>query len=227
MRHSMLVRKLIVDGLGAETSTCHLFDVLAAYFDYSPQTAARAPPCTLGVIVNLLLVHKGLRPCFCIQEANKTPDNAYVYDRALALAQRHFATVECHVGTLVCKPESRSGIEQTIRDGRESGKRDTAVGTCLGYVAPAELAQVHRQPERFSVSVTVEQSDEDEHFSGPSSLFAVVLTDHGKMVDVMAQAAGIRTFTADVERNLRIRLNVFMYNNTDNRPSDYTTNQSQ
>ena len=67
-----------------------LFDQLAAYFDYD----ADSPSCTLGVILNLMLVQEGLRPSFCVQEADRNASNDFVYDRALSFAERHMAVVD-------------------------------------------------------------------------------------------------------------------------------------
>ena len=78
LRRSLAVRKLIAGGMAAAPSKPVLFDQLAAYFDYD----ADSPSCTLGVILNLMLVQEGLRPSFCVQEADHNASNDFVYDRA-------------------------------------------------------------------------------------------------------------------------------------------------
>jgi hypothetical protein len=286
LRRSLAVRKLIAGGMAAAPSKPVLFDQLAAYFDYD----ADSPSCTLGVILNLMLVQEGLRPSFCVQEADRNASNDFVYDRALSFAERHMAVVDIvgegrrssggneqqeqqeqqlqeqqgevrgeeggdaeqtppgggssssgsgsggggaaaaavaaakPWGRLICKPEAKERLAAALRAGRNEGKPDTAVGVALGYPAAAELRELHATARsRFSVAVSVEQSDGGAYYAGagPSSLFAMVCAEQNKMLQIMDQAEKLRDFASSVDRDLRIRLNVYMYDEADNRPASF------
>ena len=174
-RRCELIRGLAVHGLPDDAQLPAHWDSLWALFadtDYPPQ-------CALGVCFNLLLVRHGLRPACCIQDCDRTSENSYVYDRALTFAQKHFAVTSCRIGHIISLPKDKEHVAKTLQQGVERNQLDTAVGQVLGYSFAGELLDYHRQQDRFSVCIKIEQSSEEWTTLQPSPVLGMVGTrDH-------------------------------------------------
>ena len=182
----------------------------------------------LDVCFNLCLIYLKKRKAFLIEyNLNYVTDdnNTDVYTRIMTFIDALDSFVYIMIpdmGNIICLQENETEIKEYIQDDFFSCER---IGLLLGLPYAADLSEIHKHKERFSVNLEVcLLKDEQGFFGNRASFMSMVGTEEHNLDDIMKIAREFRDIGRTIDPCIRITFEIAI-NNRKNRKKKYFRDQ--
>eukprot|EP01004_Peranema_trichophorum_P005847 NODE_4690_length_1130_cov_36.905660_g4157_i0.p1 GENE.NODE_4690_length_1130_cov_36.905660_g4157_i0~~NODE_4690_length_1130_cov_36.905660_g4157_i0.p1 ORF type:complete len:344 (-),score=41.55 NODE_4690_length_1130_cov_36.905660_g4157_i0:99-1094(-) len=172
----------------------------------------------LDVCFNLCLIFLKKRKTFLIQTCDfiRTPE---IRERISAFVQTFtiFSVVSRSFGDFYCLRE----VEQEVREFLDVSEEDKRVGILLGLPYAANLKEIHKHRERFSVNLQVcLLKDAEGTYGQEASFMSMVGTEEHSLQEIMSVARDYRLVARKIDPRLRVQFRVCLYDEDDPRMFD-------